>query len=709
MATTTTRFKLTELNGLTRSVIFPYQPTWDTLSAKISLLYGIPIERVSVFYIDADNDQVTLSSQEELDDFYANFHQAHVNQAIKFTVQDLTSARLLRSTFSQTPKPSNIRNTFGIGAFDIEDDWQTLPIPQLTDFEGLFVPQSFSGDPPHQGFVETVPTDAGSISNHDDQQSVHHSSVLSSPDSQFLVSLDKGKERAVYEDSASSTASVLAESDLFKHPVHVYDVSALEQDVNASLHTPPIAAESTPKVNTQTVHPVEHAAETAKDASPQAGDAEDPPLPSVDENATIPTPSLSSDIANLLNTFSNVVAMHPELSEGVRNIVKGASSGTYWHAHREAISRAAQDIAQETGRVTEALRKDTEEEAGRRVAEALDGIFRSISQALGGVYVSPESTTTQTDDGTAPAPTATGANDASVPDKTPAVDPAPPVTEQPAATEPPHPHDQFNPWTHRGGPFASWGQRVPPPTWSLPPRGPFHYAHPPPPPPPPAMPGSWQGWTPAHGPPPPSPPPADPPADNKPSPQELRAQVDAAKARYKAEKERYRKERDERRKERERSAQVGPGATTSIPGPPPPLPPPPPSSEPFAPPPPPRPLTPPAIAVRGRSGNPTHEVVSLHRNHTHLGHSHNIKRHEGDVKLRAVHRITRRLADMGFTENAHPDLPSKIKVELPSDGSLTKEGEDNIVTTVLEDILARSPKPPVASGSGSREIPGSWH
>jgi hypothetical protein len=63
---------------------------------------------------------------------------------------------------------------------------------------------------------------------------------------------------------------------------------------------------------------------------------------------------------------------------------------------------------------------------------------------------------------------------------------------------------------------------------------------------------------------------------------------------------------------------------------------------------------------------------------------------------------------MGFLESAYPGLPTKIKALLPANG---KDGEDDIVTTLLEDLLAMSPKAPVASGSNlrkDREIPGAW-
>jgi len=61
---------------------------------------------------------------------------------------------------------------------------------------------------------------------------------------------------------------------------------------------------------------------------------------------------------------------------------------------------------------------------------------------------------------------------------------------------------------------------------------------------------------------------------------------------------------------------------------------------------------------------------------------------------------------MGFTENVYPDLRQKIKDRLPIDGVITKDSEDDIVTTLLEAMLTESC---VASGSGGNDIPGSSH
>lgn len=56
---------------------------------------------------------------------------------------------------------------------------------------------------------------------------------------------------------------------------------------------------------------------------------------------------------------------------------------------------------------------------------------------------------------------------------------------------------------------------------------------------------------------------------------------------------------------------------------------------------------------------------------------------------------------MGFSENAYPTLSEKIKAQIPPDGAISKEDEDDVVTTLLEELLATtSLRPNIASGSG---------
>ncbi|KAG6910505.1 hypothetical protein DXG01_009924 [Tephrocybe rancida] len=704
-------FKLTEHDGLTRRVAFPAKPTWNTLAAKIELLFGIPIEKVSVAYTDADDDLVTLSSQEELDDFYTTSHTG--GQVIKFTVQDLTTARLQRTLSQPTQNPN--RNTFGIGAFDIEDDWQTLPVPPISGLQGLFIPNPSDESHPH-AFVEVLESDAGTVRNDGPaERRSTASSVASSPGSPFIVPLDKGKQRAATDDDVSSTGSVLGEDAPPKPPVHVYDFQT--PIVSDSSPLPPhYAAESTPKATTQNLETAgpKSADVPEKSFVKEDEDPTDPPLNPLGEEPPHVSTTFSNDVTSLLTTFSSVIAAHPELSEGIRNIVRNTSNGSYWQSQRAAFSQSAQNIARDTGMAAEAMRRETEEEAGRRIAEALGGVFRTLSQTLNSTHVDAEPATT-------PMPPTTAQPSDDVPEEPTLAqgeDSVPPVP--PRSFIPEHDPPRFDHWMHRGS--GHWGQRAQFSAPFGPPLGPYGPRRPMPPAPPPHA--SWHGWAPRPSPPgffPPAPPPPPPPPSAlqfipppplpmehhvqpqlpKMTPQELRAQVDEAKARYREEKEKYRLEREERRKEREMRSQMAAELITN-------------KTKPAAPPLPVRPSTPPAVAVHGRFGQPTHEVVSVQRHHTHLGHGssrrHHTHGHEhSDLRTRAVNRITKRLADMGFSENTHPELPTKIKAQLPSDGFVRNDSEDDIVTTLLEDLLAMSPKPQVASGSGVREVPGGWH
>jgi hypothetical protein len=63
------QFKFTK-DGITRRVAFTQLPSWLEMAAKLESLYSIPVEHVAVSYTDVDGDEVTLSSQEELEDYY---------------------------------------------------------------------------------------------------------------------------------------------------------------------------------------------------------------------------------------------------------------------------------------------------------------------------------------------------------------------------------------------------------------------------------------------------------------------------------------------------------------------------------------------------------------------------------------------------------------------------------------------------------------
>ncbi|KAF9469858.1 hypothetical protein BDZ94DRAFT_1243420 [Collybia nuda] len=719
-----THFKLLQRDGLTRRISFPDLPTWPALATRIESLYSIPFEKLSVAYIDVDGDEVTLSSQEELQDFYQVSHES--GQIIKFIVQDLASSRVRSNEIPHSPQGVNFRHTFGQeGSFGIDDDWQ--PLPPFSGIGGITVTKTEGSESPH-AFVEVLSdlnsnhNDFNVVSDDDNSTILFHPANLRS--SGQVGTGVKGKEKASVTDDISSTGSVLGEDAPPKHPLHVYDINSRDHDhgqpglssfdrvssETSDRSALPIVAESTPKNIAQMLP--EHEGGDAKHvpaASEPSQQAEDPPLPSLDPASFGAPNSLSDDIASLLGTFSGVVAAHPELSEGIRNIIRNASTGAYWNAHKDFVSRAAGSLAQNVGTAAEDLRKRSEDEAGQRVADALGDMFRTLSQSI-----SPEN---NANNGTAQPPTTSVEGSDRVTDPVPTNSTSfwygtppsrPPAGWRGGSSQ----HLPRVPWRSR--PFGqSWSSWIPPShlhgmhrNSPLGPRGDYVAQGPPPPPPGNWFPGPLRPFEPLPPPPPPAPPHEI--SRSKQTPQELKAQVEEAKLRYKAEKEKYRLEREERRKERERKVQTT-GAEAPVQVPPldnsgpvtSPVPPAGPSKIKSA-----------AIVSTGRAGYPALELVSVHRHNTHPGHS--SRRHgpeHSDPASRTLSRISKRLADMGFTENAYPDLPSKIRAQMPPSGIISKDGEDDIVTTMLEELLAMSPKPPAHSafGAGDRDVPGAWH
>ncbi|KAJ3473717.1 hypothetical protein NLI96_g12859 [Meripilus lineatus] len=403
-----TVFKFTKPpDGLTRRVMFQTPPSWAELSAKIESLYKISRSDVGVSYIDADGDEVTLSSDEELQELYKQqlyrpnpIFGSESSKAIKFAVRDITVSR---ESEQSKPSPQYIdtttyRNTFGAHGFpDIyeiaaADDWQR--VPSLGN--ELYMSVGRDGSPneasPH-AFVEAIESDASVQGDGDDNKS--NSTVTPSD---FGVILDKGKGKAkaetIPDEDNASTISMVDAVPPAQLPVSIHKddtVASLSRKLSVSSAlerhrgTPKTPAAATPRAN-------------APD-----GDAPDPPLPDLNNLPTTPTASLSNDVANLFNTLSTVFASHPELSEGLRNIVQNARNGSYLSTHSASLTRAAQEIrrsaqvsAEDLRRAGEDARRAAEEAAGRRVAQAIETIIRTLTEITSGPSASSQEPVTST-------------------------------------------------------------------------------------------------------------------------------------------------------------------------------------------------------------------------------------------------------------------------------------------------------------------------
>ncbi|KAJ4485808.1 hypothetical protein J3R30DRAFT_3365536 [Lentinula aciculospora] len=775
MAAAHFKLKLAQAGGPTRRLSFTDEPTWSLLAERIAGLFDIPAQSVAVAYIDSEDDEVTLSSQEELQDFYQTSYKP--GDVVKFTVEDLRTPRRRARSSPTTPPASNLRNTFGASMsdslpFNIDEDWQHFP-PGLG---GLFSANGGREDSSLHAFVEEIESGASTISGARNDETTSISDSDSHDSTVIPPRVDKGKARAQDID-ASSTASLLESKTFEKPDVHVKPVEpvVVHRNSRRSSRRSSVAPISTPKAHVQDVPPfVPQAPITIPSAPPSTvasavpsrpisvartnetipptsipvftsesdtAEAVDPPLPALDSaSLEHANPSLSVDVANLLNNLAAIVSTHPELSEGFRNILRNAAAGTYWSAQRDVMSQAA-DIARS---VAEELNR-ADQEAGRRVSDALGLLFRTISQTLG-----------------------------TAPD---AANGGPSTSRNPPPPSPPNADGLrwgFGPWGGRGpwghhwhgpefGPYSPPGSFFGRPPSGRPPFGPpgGHGMPPPsppphdmaggPPPPPPAharppsppgMPGphggrpsrfghgrSYSGgfghWGPT------GPPPMDAEVRVRQASNELRNQVEAAKLLYKAEKERYRQDREQRRQERDRrmlemmgdmSLQREQGVTRKITTSQPPEVPPSPPANPAATA---GPSTPwgrgprARIISNARGSFPQFELISVpsppgpsagpgpHRSHTlpARGHGHIRGGHHGhpddrrhtsqleDPATRAVNRINRKLADMGFSETAHPDLASKVRAVVPHDGILTRDNEDEIVTNLLEELVIRTKTP----------------
>ncbi|TFY82084.1 hypothetical protein EWM64_g1933 [Hericium alpestre] len=741
-------FKLSKLDGLTRRVSFSQRPSWDVLAAKIQLLYGLPVEHIAVSYIDTDGDEVTLSSEEELQDFYAT---TPLDSPIKFIVLDLGSIRASldedKPLPATPPQAASARNTFGSGVplvFEVEDDWQRLGLsPMYTSS-----PNGRDFDNPH-AFVEVVETEADSASQTDDKGS------QSSSDYGQVLGEDKGKIpmrdlRAKVSDDVSSSTSIIDDDLPNKLPVHV-QIHGL-RGVHSDTFGPPLPSPSPPPEAHVPVRPVSSVSDdtnTARLSSPFFAPGpdsktppgtipdhaeDDPPLPEIAPGRT-PAASLTNDVASLLNSLSSAFTAHPELSDGLRHLVRNATNGTYWATHRESVSRAAEGIrraAQEVQDAAVASAKDArvvaEEEAGRRVTEAIGNILQAFTQATGvPAGRSP---------GTGPSENAQG-NNVPAAGQSNAQAPVPP---------PPIITSNWNQWARAAPPSSAVPPGAVPPPGVVQPSPAYNYPQPAtfppgayaPPPgavPPPGYIPAWSHFNPYPQPqstadaPISSIPPSEPAEvsyygaspRSRPRASELRASLEAAKQKYKAEKERYRQEREIRRKLKEQQKNSSGDSTTAgaadvfgpLPaaseksGEP--------SAQPYpASPHVQRPTTPPAQIISNARGSfPQFELRSLPhspRSPRKPNAASASRRDRGPEtpdrgQEETMRHLVGRLGDMGFTESSYPLLRKMVSARLPQDRKrISRAEEDNLVSDVVDELLTPPVKesPPKASGSGLR-------
>lgn len=187
------------------------------------------MDKVAVAYIDADGDQVTLSSQEELLDYYVNCHKA--GEAVKFNVVDLGKLRssrnssALRGDFVDLDK-DHASPAGGLGAmgptmvFEV-DDWQRLPhIFPMGDVDDLLADSEEADSDVGHAYVETVVSEE----SHSKKRSggTHSPSLLSNASKSSVNTIKgKGRETAIESLVGTSTASLIEEEAPSAPTLHV--------------------------------------------------------------------------------------------------------------------------------------------------------------------------------------------------------------------------------------------------------------------------------------------------------------------------------------------------------------------------------------------------------------------------------------------------------------------------------------------------------
>ena len=362
-------FKLSMSDGLTRRISFNARPSWSELATRIHSFCNIPRNRLAMSYVDSDGDEVTLSSEEELHDFYdSNVDNAiQGNQLIRFHVVELGSLRDSDNFLEPiSPQPSSTRNTFGRPTPFVFVDHDHPPFGPFGD---LFIPSPLEReiDSPH-AFVEVVD---------DDGERVTESSVVG----------DKGKARDLrpsVSDDISSSESVIADETPRKPPIHV-QVHGLRSMGSGTFGPPPATSTPARESLTPTLRPLPFSESPEEAPRDLPGSFPDPPTPEL-TSPIDPNVTLSNDLASLLDSLNSMFLEHSEVGQHLRALFR---DGSYWNAQRDSVARVAEDIqrvardaqsavaagAQEMARN---IRQEAQQEAARRVTESVGNILRAF-------------------------------------------------------------------------------------------------------------------------------------------------------------------------------------------------------------------------------------------------------------------------------------------------------------------------------------------
>jgi len=97
-------FKL-KYRDITRRTVLAKLPEWNAIAERISSIFLVPVANVGVSYVDGDGEEITLNSQEELDDFYTTSYRH--SESIRFTVKDISTSHSMSRDSHEFPPLSS--------------------------------------------------------------------------------------------------------------------------------------------------------------------------------------------------------------------------------------------------------------------------------------------------------------------------------------------------------------------------------------------------------------------------------------------------------------------------------------------------------------------------------------------------------------------------------------------------------------------------
>nr|CAG8468980.1 14912_t:CDS:2 [Entrophospora candida] len=143
---TTTSIKVT-YDSISRRFSIPTDsPNWLDLERQIRTLFQIPALKINVFYIDEDGDEITVSSDLELEEILKQFTYNNKNKPIKLVVTTLETSDT--STISTTNAV-----TTAIDAFPNKIEDESWVIEAENDEDNEFIIYITSDHPWHNSFL----------------------------------------------------------------------------------------------------------------------------------------------------------------------------------------------------------------------------------------------------------------------------------------------------------------------------------------------------------------------------------------------------------------------------------------------------------------------------------------------------------------------------------------------------------------------------